>query len=140
MANHLYDNQADFIQGAIAKSYYHFVTYRLFIDDVLSLNNCKLGDFVGLIYPIEFEIKDTTDTTRSALYLAYTSKLIEQGSVKNQQFTTQENFHCIYSYILVAPVYGVYISRLIRYSRACGSYRIVSSLIEVAANKEEPIS
>jgi hypothetical protein len=36
------------------------------IDDVLSLNNSRLGDFVDRIYPIELEIKDTTDIDRSA--------------------------------------------------------------------------
>jgi hypothetical protein len=40
-------------------------TFR-FIDDVLSLNNCKFGDFVDRIFPIGLEIKDTTDTARSA--------------------------------------------------------------------------
>ena len=39
------------------------------IDDVLSLNNYRFGDFVDRIYPIELEIKDTTDTDRSASYL-----------------------------------------------------------------------
>ena len=39
------------------------------IDDVLSLNNSRVGDFVEHIYPIQFEIKDTTDTDRSASYL-----------------------------------------------------------------------
>jgi hypothetical protein len=34
---------------------------------VLSLNNYRFGDFVDRIYPIELEIKDTTD--RSASYL-----------------------------------------------------------------------
>jgi hypothetical protein len=29
-------------------------------DDVLSLNNSKLSDFVDRIYPIELKIKDTT--------------------------------------------------------------------------------
>jgi hypothetical protein len=43
-------------------------TFR-YIDDVLSLNNSRLGDFVDRIYPIELEIKDTTDTDRYALYL-----------------------------------------------------------------------
>ena len=37
-----------------------------YIDDVLSLNNYRFGDFVDRIYPIELEIKDTTD--RSASY------------------------------------------------------------------------
>ena len=35
-----------------------------YIDDALSLNNCKFGDQVDRIYHIEFEIKDTTDTAR----------------------------------------------------------------------------
>jgi hypothetical protein len=33
------------------------------------------------------------------------------------------NFPFIYSNISAAPAYGVYISQMIRYSRACGSYQ-----------------
>jgi hypothetical protein len=40
-----------------------------YIDDVLSLNNSRFGDFIDRIYPIELRIKDTTDTDRSASYL-----------------------------------------------------------------------
>jgi hypothetical protein len=36
-------------------------TFR-YIDDILSLNNSRFGDSVDRIYPIELEIKDTTDT------------------------------------------------------------------------------
>jgi hypothetical protein len=39
------------------------------VDDVLSLNNYRFGDFVDHIYPIELEIKDTTYTDRFASYL-----------------------------------------------------------------------
>jgi hypothetical protein len=50
-------------------------TFR-YIDDVLLLNNTRLGDFVDRIYPNELEIKDTTDTDSRLLYtLTYTSKL-----------------------------------------------------------------
>jgi hypothetical protein len=42
-------------------------TFR-YIDDVLSLNNSRFGDFVDRIYSIEIEIKDTSDTNRSASY------------------------------------------------------------------------
>jgi hypothetical protein len=49
------------------------------MDDVLSLNNSRFDDFVDRIYPIELEIKDTTDTDRSASYLTYTSKLTVRG-------------------------------------------------------------
>ena len=40
-----------------------------YIDDVLSLNNSRFGDFIDPIYPIELEIKETTNTDRSASYL-----------------------------------------------------------------------
>ena len=36
---------------------------------VTILNNSRFGDFVDRIYTIEFEIKDTTYTDRSASYL-----------------------------------------------------------------------
>ena len=62
-----------FIQGPLKKNEkklarsFNF-TFR-YIDDVLSLSNSRFGDFVDRIYPIEFEIKDTTDTDRSTSYL-----------------------------------------------------------------------
>ena len=69
----LYSYEADFIQGLLKKNgkklarSFSFI-FR-YIDDVLSLNNSRFGDFVDRIYPIELEIKDTTDTDRSASYL-----------------------------------------------------------------------
>jgi len=38
-------------------------------NDVFSLNNSTFGNFVDRIYPIELEIKHTTDTARSVSYL-----------------------------------------------------------------------
>jgi hypothetical protein len=52
--------EADFIHGLLKKNgkkltrYFNF-TLR-YIDDLLSLNNSKLGDFVDCIYPIELDI------------------------------------------------------------------------------------
>jgi hypothetical protein len=69
----LYSYEADFMQALLEKKEkklvrsYNF-TFR-YIDDVLSLNNSRFGDFVDCIYPIELEIKDITDTDRSASYL-----------------------------------------------------------------------
>jgi len=45
---------------------------RSYMYDILSLN--MTCDYVGHIYSIDLEIKDTTDTSRS-LTLTYTSKL-----------------------------------------------------------------
>jgi hypothetical protein len=69
----LYSYEADFIQGLLKKNEkkltrsFNF-TFR-YIDDVLSLNNSRFGNFVDCIYPIELEIKDTTDTDMSASFL-----------------------------------------------------------------------
>jgi hypothetical protein len=58
--------------------------------------------------------------------LTYASQLtVRAGYERN--FTTKEmifplNFPFICSNIPAAPAYGVYISQLMRYSRACGSY------------------
>jgi hypothetical protein len=66
----LYSYETDFIQRLLKKNekklaWSFNLTFR-YIDDVLSLNNSRFGDFVDRIYPIELEIKDTTDTDRSA--------------------------------------------------------------------------
>jgi hypothetical protein len=69
----LYSYETDFIQEPLKKNEkkldrsFNF-TFR-YIDDALSLNNSRFGDFVGRIYPIELDIKDTTDTDRCASYL-----------------------------------------------------------------------
>jgi hypothetical protein len=60
----LYSHEADFIQGLLKKNEKKLVrsfifTFR-YIDDVLSLNNSRFGDFFDLIDHIELEIKDTT--------------------------------------------------------------------------------
>ena len=66
----LYLYEADFTQGLLKKNEkklarsFHFTF--CYIDDVLSLNNSRFGDFVGRINPIELEITHTTDTDTSA--------------------------------------------------------------------------
>jgi hypothetical protein len=75
----LYSYEVDFIQGLLNKNEkklarsFNF-TFR-YIQDALSLNNYRVGDFVDCIYPIELEITDITDTGRSV----YTSKLTVRG-------------------------------------------------------------
>ena len=44
-----------------------------------SLNNCKFGYFVDHIYPIEFEIKDTTYTDMSVSYLEIHAPAVMDG-------------------------------------------------------------
>ena len=93
-------------------------TFR-YIDDVLSLNNSRFGDFVDRIYPIDLEIKDTTDTDRSASYLGIRLENDSEGRLKTNLYYKRDyfnflivNFPFICSNIPAAPAYVVYISQL----------------------------
>ena len=57
--------------------------------DILSLINSKPGDFVDRIFPIELEIKDTTDTDRSASYLYLHIEIDSEGWLKTN-FTIKD--------------------------------------------------
>ena len=130
----LYSYEADFKQGLLKKIKRKLarsfnLTFR-YIDDVLSLNNYRFGDVVGRIYPIELEIKDTTYTDISASYLDLHIEIDSEGWLRTKLYDKRDNFNFpivnfpfICSNIPAAPAYGVYISQLIRYSRACGSYQ-----------------
>ena len=95
----LYSYEADFIQGLLKKNEkklarsFNF-TFR-YIDDVLSLNNCRFGDFVDRNYTIELEIKDTTDTDRSASYLDLHLEVDSESRLKTK-FSTKEMFQFSY--------------------------------------------
>jgi hypothetical protein len=67
-------------------------TFR-YIDDVLSLNNSRFGDFVDRVYPIEFEIKDTTDTDRSASYLDLHLEIDSEGRLRTKLYDKRDDFN-----------------------------------------------
>jgi hypothetical protein len=69
----LYSYEAEFVQKLLrgnnkklAVSFNH--TFR-YIDDVLSNNNHNFLNYVHLIYPDELEIKEATESDKSASYL-----------------------------------------------------------------------
>jgi hypothetical protein len=83
-------------------------------DDVLSLNH-----FVVRIYPIEPEIKDTTDTNRSISYIDLHLEIDNEWRLRTKLYDKRDdinipivNFPSICSNI-PALVYGVYISQMI---------------------------
>jgi hypothetical protein len=98
----------------------------------MKLNNSSSGDFVDRIQPINLEIKDTTDTERSASYLDPHIEVDSEGRLRMKLHDKRDdfkipimNFPFICSNIPAAPAYVVYIFQLIRYSRGCGSYQDV---------------
>jgi hypothetical protein len=127
----LYSYETDFIQGLLNKNEkklarsFNF-TFR-YIDDVLSINNSRFGDFFDRIYAIELEIKVTIDTDRSASYLDLHLEIDSEGRLRTKLYDKRDDFNFpivnlpfICSSISAAPAHELYISQLIRYSRACG--------------------
>ena len=79
----LYPNETGFIPGLLKKNEKKLIrsfyfTFR-YINDVLSLNNSRFGDFVDLI---ELEIKDTTYIDRSAFYLHLHLEIDREGRLR----------------------------------------------------------
>jgi len=73
---------------------------------------------------------DTADTDRYPSYLDRHLKIDSEGLLRTNLYDKRDdlnfsivNFPFICSNIPAAPVYGVYISQLIQYSRVCGSYQ-----------------
>ena len=69
----LYSYEAEFIYSLLSKGKKPLasrfnLTYR-YIDDVLSTNNSEFENFLGQMYPVEREIKDTTESITSTSYL-----------------------------------------------------------------------
>ena len=74
-------------------------------------------------------IMDTTESERSASYLDLFLNVDKKGNLctkiydKRDDFTFPiVNFPFLSSNIPASPAYGVYISQLIRYARACSTY------------------
>ena len=104
------------------------LTYR-YIDDVLSINYQEFENYLGQMYPAELEIKDTTESTTSASYLYLLLSIMRDGKLHSSIYDKWDdfNFHItnfpfLSSNIPSSPAYDVFISQLIRYTRACSSY------------------
>jgi hypothetical protein len=126
----LYSYEAEFIQKLLHEKNkplaVAFNSTFIYIDDVLSINNDQFHSYVYSIYPNELEIQDTTESYTSALYLDVLINIDADGKLATQLYDkrydfsfTIANFPYICSNIPLSPAYGVYISQLIPYARAC---------------------
>ena len=128
----LYSYEAEFIQKLLTNKQkklaasFNF-TFR-YIDDVLSMNNDAFHHHLHDIYPPELEIKETTESLTSASYLDLLLT-VSNGILSTKLYDKRDdfdfrivNFPFISSNIPESPAYGVYISQLIRYARACTFY------------------
>ena len=129
----LYSYKAEFIQSLLSMGKKQLasrlnLTYR-FIDDVLSINNPELEIYLGQMYSIKLEIKDTIDSITSASYLDLLPSIGRGGQLHTSIYDKRNdsNFHItnfpfMSSNIQSLPAYGVFVSQPIRYARACSLY------------------
>ena len=127
----LYSYEANFIRGLLKKNedklseYFKFTFLNM--DDVLSLNNSMLGDFVDRIYHIEFEVKDNKDTDRLASYLDIRLEIDSEGQLRTKLYYKIDDFNfSIVNFPFICrniAAASAYISELIQSPRACGSYK-----------------
>ena len=65
-----YSNEAEFIQTLLSTNKkqlsYRFISTHRYIDDGLSINNPEFENYLGQMYSVEHEIKDTTESNHSA--------------------------------------------------------------------------
>ena len=97
-----------------------------YVDGVLSVGGPGFGDYIGFVYPVELEIKDTTDADHHASYL---DLLLIYDNFHRLQVKLYDNFNFnivnfpfLSSNIPQSPAYGVFVSQLIRYARASSLY------------------
>ena len=93
----LYSYEADFIQSLLSTgrkqlaSRFNF-TYR-YIDDVLSINNPEFENYLGQMYLVELEIKDTTESNTSASYLDLLLLIGRDGQLHTSIYDNRDDFN-----------------------------------------------
>ena len=122
----LYSYEAEFIQSLLSagkkRLAFQFNFKYRYIDDVLSINNPDFENFLG-------QIKDTTESNTSASYLDLLLSIGRDGQLRSFLSDKRDdfnfhitNFPILSSNIPSSPAYGVFISQLIQYARACSSF------------------
>ena len=103
------------------------LSYR-YIDDVTPINIPEFENYLGQMYHVELEIKDTTESMTSAFYRDIQLSIGRNGQLYTLIYDKRDYFNLhklsfLRSNISSSPTYGVCISQLIRYARACSSYQ-----------------
>ena len=63
-----------------------------YIDDVLSLNNCRFGDYLHVIYSNELAVKDIADTQTYTAYLDLNIEIDNGGRLKTKRYDKHYDF------------------------------------------------
>ena len=127
---YLFSYEYDFIMDLKQQNKLHLarkfnLSFR-YIDDLISVGNPNFASSIGIIYPKELELKETTESVNSCSYLDLFLFKDDKDRLKSKIYDKRDDFsfHIVNypfldSNIPVRPAYGVYVSRLVCFARAC---------------------
>ena len=127
---YLFSYEYDFMMNLLKKKQLHLArkfnfSYR-YIDDLISFNNPEFKKYYKKIYPKELELKETTENNFGCSYLDIYFFRDDRNMIKSKLYDKRDDFNFpivnypfLDSNIAKGPTYGVYISRLICFARAC---------------------
>jgi hypothetical protein len=123
----------------LAVSFSHTFGY---VGGVLSVGGRSFRNYVHLVCPDGLEVGDTTESDRSASYLDVLLDVDSNGRLTTSLYDKRDdfdfaivNFPFLCGNIPLSPAYGVYVSQLIRYARACFAYEGFSKRGGLLTNK-----
>ena len=109
----------------LAKKFSNTMRY---IDDLLTLNNASFQSAIQEIYPMELQLKKTTESTTALSYWDIKITIIN-GKYSTAVYDKRDNFEFkivnfphLSANIPSKPAYGVYVSQLVRIGRICSNY------------------
>ena len=123
----LYSYEAEFIQSGK-----ELVRIAVYINDVLSINNTDFENYLGQMYPVKLDIKDTTTSNTSTSYLDLLLSIKRDGQLHTPIFLI---VLFLSSDIPSSPPFGVFISQTIRYDRGCSCYECHILIAKRLSNK-----
>ena len=104
------------------------------------------GEYLDIIYPIELEIKDTTDSEKYVNFLDLHMEIDIDGRLLTSLYDKRDdfnfkivNFPYMCSNIPESPTYGIFVSQLIRYARSSSIYSdfLIRSILLVTKLKKQ---
>ena len=129
---YLFYHEYNFLMKMAKDKNYHARSFNLtfrYIDDLLSVNNKHLKDYITSIYPSDLELKETTESNITCSFLDLL--LFNDGGIlKSKVYDKRDDFNFdivnypyISSNIPINPAYGVYVSRLTAFARNCTDFK-----------------
>ena len=65
----------------------------MYINDVLSINNSDFENYLGQVYPVDLEIKDTTVSITSACHIDLQLPIRRDGQLHTSSYDQLDDFY-----------------------------------------------